>query len=361
MKFIHIADVHLGATPDINYPWGRMREKEIYETFKKVIFDCNNKEIDLLLIAGDLFHKQPLIRELKEVNYLFEQLKKTKVVIIAGNHDYLGARSNYNDFSWCSQVYMLNNEEPDSIYLEDINTEIYGFSYHTRDVLESRVDNIYPGVEERINILLTHGGDDRNQPLNRKTLLQAGFDYVALGHIHKAEWISERMAYSGSLEPLDKNEYGKHGYIEGEILKNVDERTSSEISEITTCFVPVAKREYIKVELDIKPDMTNGYIADELSRCIEEMGKENIYRIELSGKSDVDLKIDLELFQELGNVVEISDRTLPDYDFEQLKLQNHNNIIGLYIDHIQNITIEKEVQQKALYLGIEALLGIERA
>ena len=35
---------------------------------------CEKEEMDLLLIVGDLFHRQPLLRELKEVGYLLGKL-----------------------------------------------------------------------------------------------------------------------------------------------------------------------------------------------------------------------------------------------------------------------------------------------
>ena len=100
MKFIHIADVHLGAVPDSNMPWAKERHDEIWESFKYILNVCNEEKADLLLIAGDLFHKQPLVRELKEVNYLFSTLETTRVVMMTGNHDYMGPRSNYRGFKW---------------------------------------------------------------------------------------------------------------------------------------------------------------------------------------------------------------------------------------------------------------------
>lgn len=357
MRFIHIADIHLGATPDSKYPWGKLRQKEIYDTFQKVANDCNEKEVDLLLIAGDLFHKQPLIRDLKELNYMFEQLINTKVVMIAGNHDYIGARSNYIEFPWCEQVIMLEDESVDSIFLEDINTEVYGFSYHTRDILKSKVDHIFPGVEERINILLTHGGDERNQPFDKKMLLNSGFDYIALGHIHKPEQFSERMFYSGSLEPLDKNELGDHGYILGEITKTEENAHTSNINSIIkTQFIKVAAREYKKLEVEINPNITNGALVDEISKRIHFHGEDNIYRFILHGKRDEDIIFDLDTLKNLGNIIEIEDKTLPDYNFIQLRDDNINNIIGLYIDRILNQDINDKQKEKALYLGIEALL-----
>lgn len=357
MRFIHIADIHLGATPDSKYPWGKLRQKEIYDTFQKVIKDCNEMKVDLLLIAGDLFHKQPLIRELKELNYMFEQLENTSVVLIAGNHDYIGARSNYMNFPWCNHVFMLEDESVDSIYLEDINTEVYGFSYHTRDILKSKVDHISPGVEERINILLTHGGDERNQPFDKKLLLKSGFDYIALGHIHKPEQFSDRMFYPGSLEPLDKNELGEHGYILGEITKTEENmHTLNSNSNIKTKFVKAAIREYVKLEVEVTPDMTNGGLVDEIRGLIQLHGDTNIYRFVLNGKRDEDIIFDSNALIALGNVIEIEDKTLPDYNFIQLRDDNINNIIGLYIDRILNQNVDEKLKEKALYLGIEALL-----
>ena len=67
MRFIHLADVHLGAVPDRGCPWSSRREEEIWETFRRVIAGIRENPVDLLFIAGDLFHRQPLLRELKEV------------------------------------------------------------------------------------------------------------------------------------------------------------------------------------------------------------------------------------------------------------------------------------------------------
>ena len=60
-----------------------------------------------MLIAGDLFHRQPLLRELKELRDLFGTLKATQVVLIAGNHDYLKRDSYYRTFVWGENVHMI--------------------------------------------------------------------------------------------------------------------------------------------------------------------------------------------------------------------------------------------------------------
>ena len=110
MRFIHIADVHLGARPDAGPLYSEGRARELWETFEHVLGVCEEERTDLLLIAGDLFHRQPLVRELKEADYLFSELTHTKVVLIAGNHDYIGKNSNYRTFRWSENVYPLFGE-----------------------------------------------------------------------------------------------------------------------------------------------------------------------------------------------------------------------------------------------------------
>ena len=105
MKFIHIADVHLGAQPDSGPLYSGGRSRELWETFERVIRVCEDEQADLLLIAGDLFHRQPLVRELREVDYFFSELTHTKVVLIAGNHDYIGSNSNYRTFRWVRMYF----------------------------------------------------------------------------------------------------------------------------------------------------------------------------------------------------------------------------------------------------------------
>lgn len=107
MKFIHIADLHLGAEPDAGRAYSQNRSQELWETLQSVLEVCEEEQTDLLLIAGDIFHGQPLRRELKELNYYFAELTHTKVVLIAGNHDYIRKDSYYRTFQWNENVIPL--------------------------------------------------------------------------------------------------------------------------------------------------------------------------------------------------------------------------------------------------------------
>ena len=91
---------------------------------EQIINLCEWEEVDLLLIAGDLFHRQPLMRELKELNFLFSKLTRTRVVFIVGNHDYLKQDSYYHSFQWNENVYPLLNGHMGGVELEDLETTV---------------------------------------------------------------------------------------------------------------------------------------------------------------------------------------------------------------------------------------------
>ena len=52
MKFIHIADIHLGAAPDLGRPWSKARAKEIWDTFSEVVAVCNRDAVDVYKRQG---------------------------------------------------------------------------------------------------------------------------------------------------------------------------------------------------------------------------------------------------------------------------------------------------------------------
>src|SRR5699024_1149760 len=133
MRFIHIADVHLGAEPDAGKAYSEERAGELWETLERVLKVCEKEQTDLLLIAGDLFHRQPLLRELKEVNYLFSELTHTQVVLIAGNHDYIRKDSHYRTFQWAENVQPLFESRMNCVEFPEFQTSVYGLSYHSRE------------------------------------------------------------------------------------------------------------------------------------------------------------------------------------------------------------------------------------
>ncbi|MFA9377565.1 MAG: exonuclease SbcCD subunit D [Lachnotalea sp.] len=347
MKVIHIADTHLGASPHQDNSWGINREKELWQAIERVVHIAQEKKADLLLIAGDMFHRQPLVRELKELNYVFAQLTHTKVVFIAGNHDYMKENSYYKTFVWAENVFCLKSQECESVYFPELNVEIYGLSYYHYEIRENLYAPIQIKNNNRINILLAHGGDEKHIPFSKTQLGSKGFDYIALGHIHiPAVLIPDRMAYAGALEPMDSNEEGPHGYIEVQL----DEKKSN------ATFVPCAKREYITLEIQSDSSFTNTKLYQTIQETIKSRCSANSFiKIIIKGYKDEDIVYDLEDVYKMGLVVSVLDLSEPDYDFDKLATYYNRNIIGKFIQNLKSDTMS-EVKKKALYYGVKAML-----
>lgn len=347
MKFIHIADIHLGVRPEAGKAYTQNRGKEIWNTFERVLEICENQQADLLLIAGDLFHRQPLLSELKEIDYLFSRLSHTQVVLIAGNHDYLKPDSYYRSYRWESKVFFLLDDKLDHVEFPELETCVYGLSYTQKEIAEPLYDHAFPMKKQKIEILLAHGGDEKHIPVRNKKLLELGYDYIAMGHIHRMTVIEpEKIIYAGSLEPTDTNDLGPHGYFEGEIT---DTRKKVQ-------FVPFATRLYKQVLVHVEPDMAVREVRDQIAAAIREQGVENCYKVTLTGFCEQDLLIERDDVDVYGNVLELQNRTRPAYDFEKLQKANKGNLLGEYIERLKDCE-EDSVEHMALYEGVRALMG----
>ncbi|MGI6069259.1 MAG: metallophosphoesterase family protein [Blautia sp.] len=346
IRFIHLADVHLGAAPDAGEAWSVRREQEIWESFRRAVALAGERKADLLLVAGDLFHRQPLVRELREVNYLFSTIPETTVVLTAGNHDYLKRDSAYLRFPWEENVIGLWGETCESVVLPGKNVRVYGCSYHSREIRESIYDRVRPADESGIHILLAHGGDASHAPMDYTALRNAGFDYVALGHIHKPQILSGSMAYAGALEPLDRNDTGAHGLIVGECE---DHRTK-------ISFLPLAVREYKDLVIPVRKETTQFSLEKQVSYEIRQKGADHLYRIRLTGRREQGTAFLPQRLKALGNVTQVEDETVPDFDLEQLSVRYEGTLIGEYIRYFQEKDKLTRTEEQALFYGLQAML-----
>lgn len=349
MKFIHIADVHLGVKPNAGKAYSYNREREIWDAFKNILEICEKQKIELLLIAGDLFHRQPLLRELKEVDYMFSKLSRTKVVFIVGNHDYLKENSYYGSFVWSENVYPIFSEGMDCIEIEELELAVYGCSYHQKEVLEDRLSVLMKLAKQKYHILLGHGGDATHMPFKKAQMEMLPYDYIALGHIHKPEILIEnKMAYAGALEPVDIGDYGEHGYIQGEMKVHENQC----ITEIL--FHDFAKREYKKLQVEVDSKMTHYALKDYLYTLRSASGMHNLYQVELIGARDPEIMFLLEELDDIGNIIDIVDHTKLDYNLDELERKNKDNLLGAYIRSFGNV-VEGSREYLALYQGVQAI------
>ena len=341
MKFIHVSDVHLGIKPDEGKPWSEKRAQDIWDSFAEVIGAA------VELKPGDLFHAQPLKKELREVNYLFSRIPQTKIILMAGNHDYLRTKSYYLTMEWEENVYFFRQEEPGHFDFEEENVSIYGLSYWHREIGEPVYDSIIPEDLSKINILLVHGGDPQHIPYHPKHILENGFDYIAAGHIHKGgQQIPGRAVMAGSLEPTDKNDVGSHGYWLGTINK--------EHTDIH--FHPVKKCEYCHEVYPVTGKTTNFELCEWAKTLLAERPGYQYFRLFLRGKVSPDTGFDTAKLEEFDRVVDVTEQLSPDYDYEKLKENYKDTLLGNYIEEMERRP-QDVVTKKALEYGVNALLG----
>ena len=369
MKFIHISDVHLGVEPDAGKAWSKRRSQDIWDSFAEVVLEAGRLQVDFLFVSGDLFHRQPLKRELREVNYLFGQIPKVKVVLMAGNHDYLQPKSYYVDFEWAENVFFFEREEVTCFDFPEENVAVYGASYWHREIRERLYDKIAVTNPDRINILLAHGGDERHIPFSAKEILAQGIDYIAAGHIHKGSWIVDGKAVmAGALEPTDCNDTGEHGYWLGEIVKPgkrqavrwlQEEDLAAKISERTQArveFYPIHKCEYRHVVIDVIPEMSQYQVEAMVREHIASGEEYMLYRFFLEGKMEPDTTFDLERIVQTERIVDVSSNLFPNYDYDKIVKEQPDSLLARYVLHM-NRPLQNEVSKKALEYGVNALLG----
>lgn len=348
MKIIHIADVHLGAEPDIGFAWSKERKTDIQAAFQRIIIRCRDEKIDLLVIAGDLFHRPPLQRELKELNYLFKSIPDTTVVLMAGNHDYLKKNGSFERFPWNGNVVGLWEKTCRRVEIPKLDLAVYGCSYHEKEIPQPLYDEVRPEGNCRYHILAAHGGDSRHSPIDKGKLLSAGFNYVALGHIHKPEVLAEnRMAYAGALEPVDCNDMGPHGYM----------KITIEEDNIRAEFVPSAVCQYKVMEIEVNEDSTQYGLEKIVEENIRKEGMNDIYHLHLLGTRDREMEFNLLRLMKQGRVVKVRDMTHPYYDLEELSQTYDGSLTGEFIKRLKDL---EGVEKKALYYGLEALLDTKR-
>lgn len=347
MRFIHIADLHLGSSPEAEFLWGKNRAEEIWDSFAAVIDACNEKEIDLLLIAGDLFDRPPVWADLDRAAKLFARLTATEVVMIAGASDYITEDSPWKTYPWQSWVHMLSDKHCMNVQLGNINTSVHGCSYYAPTEGKPYLEDARPDKESEYQILLGYTGDDNHMPADLSELSEKGFDYIALGYEHKASVMqSMHIAYAGSLEPLSVQETGKHGFILGEINED----------STTIRFVPFACREYINIKVRLSSDITEEELEEKLAAAINQYGSDNIFTISLEGRYQPKEPYDRARLLALGNVAYVKDGTMPDYNLVALLDEHKDDMIGMYLEEFLKEPAGT-CEQKALYCGLEALLN----
>ena len=352
MKIIHTADIHLcmdmrhsSLSPEAS----EEHRKQIWRTFSSLIGEVKEQEADMLIIAGDLFETRcARSSDIKRAADFFREIPDTRVLISCGNHDPLSRTSLYEGIDFPDNVTIFP-AEMSRMEFPDLGVNVYGFSWDRERYDSIPFDVPEPDRSEK-NILVLHCDVTRRSeymPVNVKMLAGIGFDYVALGHIHKPGAVRENICYPGSLEPLDFSEDGDHGYI----------LVEEEDGKFIPRFVPFASTRFISSEVDIT-GITDHSALKEKIRTSVGAGPGDHVRVKLTGMRDpsMDLSFLKDEMEGGYRYLCVVDGTRADYDLIRLYRDNSDNIIGRFILALMNDAATDEKARTALYCGLDALL-----
>ena len=205
-RFVHTADVHLDsplrslALRDADLA-ARVGEAT-RQAFANIIDLCLEERVDALIVAGDLYDGDQT--SMKTALFLAGQLQRLdeagiRVFIVRGNHDAesritreLALPDNAKAFRGRGEAVEI--ERPPGA----IPVAVHGVSFAKPHAPESLVPKFRAPVPDAFNIGLLHtslGGSpdhDDYAPCSVSDLVDTGFDYWCLGHIHKREAHRER-------------------------------------------------------------------------------------------------------------------------------------------------------------------------
>ncbi len=357
MKFVHIADLHFdcefsGFKNDVHLIEKRKLEQR--EAFRKVIDYINDESVEYLFISGDLYENEHVKKSTIEfINNLFKKIPNTKIFISPGNHDPNIKGSIYDEFKFNDNVKIFKNSKIEKY--EDDNIEVYGAGFEDFYMNKNLLDEFELKESNKSKFLVIHadlngvldmGGCSYN-PINELKLKTMGFDYVALGHIHKTNFNSNnRIIYPGSLISLGFDELGCHGMVVGKFSKK----------NIVIEFQPIDVREFVEYEVNVEDMSSQSDLIDYLTTLYFEKNK--FCKIVLKGKRKFFINIkDIMYLIDNSSIYRIKDETILGYDLENLAKEK--NLKGIFVRKLlemkNNSIYSEEEIEKAIEIGLEAM------
>ncbi|HKJ65929.1 MAG TPA: DNA repair exonuclease [Desulfopila sp.] len=258
-KFLHTADIHLdsplkGLEAHEDAPVEEIRGAT-RRAFENLIDFAIEESVNFVLIAGDLYDG-----DWKDYNtglFFAGQMGKlekagVKVFIVSGNHD--AASRLTKNMPLPGNVTMFPSGKPQSVKLDDHGVVIHGQSYSSRSVMDNLALQYPPHDSNEFNIGLLHtsltgrAGHENYAPCSIDDLNSQGYDYWALGHVHKREVLSEdpMILFPGNIQGRHIRETGAKGatLVSVEDGRIVDvENLEFDVLRWSVCTVDVSESE----------------------------------------------------------------------------------------------------------------------
>ena len=228
MIFLHTSDWHLGATGGERDLWDD--QKYFIDAICGIV---REKNVDAVLLAGDVYDRSvPAASAIGLYDYAMNRLcgeLGVKVLTIAGNHDSAERLASCAGLLDKAGLYLQGAAQREPRVVEFADSQVFFLPWMT----EEKIKSLYPEERDGItdlteayrvavnhmrekfipgkhHLLLSHAfitnaetsTSDRAAEIGFATQVPAsvfeGFDYVALGHIHKPQQVNPFVRYSGS-------------------------------------------------------------------------------------------------------------------------------------------------------------------
>ncbi len=346
MRFIHTADLHLGAAMT-GAPYRAMVRHRELRALQNIIEYAEAQGIQYVVVAGDLFDSvEPPLATLRAVQKMLSQTN-LRFFIAAGNHDIL-RDGKYMDGAFSENVHIF------PAHTERVRVEEGSFIGASLSLGQPHpFGNIDLG--EGINVGVFHGniGDsDKAYRIEASAVEHSGLDFLALGHIHKRE----KPYICGKTQVANCGATVCHGFDEKEVGAVYDVTLTEQGAEIREvplgrdCTVRFGEREVV-----LQADMDQAAVLGALVTSAGEMNAAyDVFRLRVCGESACFIP---PLLEDMPSLVEIiNETTLP---IDLTELAKSQTLQGYFVSAMkQRLSActddQRAVVETALRLGLEA-------
>lgn len=297
MKFFHVADLHLGK----RYHEFSMIEDQTY-ILSEIVGLCKKEEPDALIIAGDVYDKSvPNIDAVELFNDFLEKINalSVPVLMISGNHDSAERLAFGGKLFTASKVYTapVYNGKTEPVTLSDRYGEVDFWllpfikpatvrRFFEGEKIDSYTEAVKCAIgamkidEGKRNVLVCHQFVTGSSPSgseefnvgdigNVDAALFEKFDYVALGHIHRRQFVgSQKVCYSGAPLKYSLSETGEKSLTVVELGGNslatsaIELKPLRQITEIKGSYEKLTSRDFY-LNTTYRDDYIHAVLTDE--------------------------------------------------------------------------------------------------
>jgi DNA repair exonuclease SbcCD nuclease subunit len=211
LRVLHTADVHLDSDGYGNAEHQVAHRERERRVFQRIVDLALSDQVDLFLIAGDLFdHNRASDETVAFVRTELDRLRQP-VVILPGNHDCFQPKSIYDrhDFSaGAPHVQVIRRLDGEAVEFPELDAVVWGRAMEEHERTFQPLAHIPARDDRRWCLGMGHGffyetrqTPERSSPIFADEIRDTGWDYLALGHHHLQADVSQgRVAayYAGA-------------------------------------------------------------------------------------------------------------------------------------------------------------------